>query len=142
MNTLESQSLFRNSSEYLEKYQTALQNVAGQFNGSASNQTFFDNQVKPILTNDQNARFYGYKRILSELIVFNPYVTLNLTKLAMAAAVFGETPQLTLSVANDGKLEPILESEIVRVVNEQFNDNNLLVQLLNQNILKISIVFN
>jgi hypothetical protein len=36
----------------------------------------------------------------------------------------------------------ILETDILRVVNEQFVDNNLLIQLLNQNIFKISVVFN
>jgi hypothetical protein len=141
-NSLDAQNLFRNSSEYLEIYQTALENVAGQFNGLITNQAFFDADIKPTLINDQTVRIYTYKRLLSEMILFNPYVKFNLAKLAMAAAVFGETPQLLLSVNTEGKLNPILESDILRVVSEQFVDNNLLIQLLNQNIFKISVVFN
>lgn len=141
-NSLDAQNLFRNSSEYLEIYQTALENVAGQFNELITNQAFFDAEIKPTLINDQTVRIYTYKRLLSEMILFNSYIKFNLAKLAMAAAVFGETPQLLLSVNTEGKLNPILESDILRIVNEQFADNNLLIQLLNQNIFKISVVFN
>ena len=141
-NSLTAQSLFLNSPDYLEKYQIALTNVSGSFNETSSNQAFFDNQIKPSLINDQTVRFYVYKRILSEMIVFNPYVKLNVAKLGMAAAVFGETPSLTLSIDNEGKLNSIPELDIVQAVIEQFNDESLLAQLLNQNILKISAVFN
>lgn len=141
-NTLDAQNLFRNNPEYLEKYQIALENVAGQFNRLVANQTFFDTEIKPNLIDDEAARIYSYKRLLSEMIPFNPYVKFNLAKLAMAAAVFGENPLLSLFVNSEGKLEPILESDILRVVGQQFNDNSLLAQLLSQNILKISVVFN
>jgi hypothetical protein len=63
-------------------------------------------------------------------------------KLGMTAAVFGETTRLTISVNSEGKLNPISESDILQAVIEQFNDENLLAQLLNQNILKVSAVFN
>jgi hypothetical protein len=76
------------------------------------------------------------------MIVFNPYVKLNVAKLGMTAAVFGETPRLTLSINIGDKLNPISESDILQAVIEQFNDENLLAQLLNQNILKVSAVFN
>jgi hypothetical protein len=102
---------------------------------------FFGNQIKPNLIDDESVRFYVYKRILSEMIVFNPYVKLNVAKLGMTAAVFGETPRLVISINND-KLNPISESDILQAVIEQFNDENLLAQLLNQNILKVSAVFN
>ena len=141
-NSLTAQSLFRNDPEYLERYQIALENAAGQFNRLVSNPTFFDTEIKPSLIDDAAARTYGYKRLLSEMIPFNPYIKFNLAKLAMAAAVFGENPLLSLSVNSEGKIEPILESDILRVVSEQFNDNSLLAQLLIQNILKISVVFN
>lgn len=141
-NSLTAQSLFLNSPEHIERYQIALTNVAGSFNEMASNQAFFDTQIKPSLINDQSVRVYVYKRILSELIIFNPYVKLNVAKLGMTAAVFGETPRLAISVNNEGKLSPISESDMLQAVTEQFNDDNLLSQLLNQNILKISAVFN
>lgn len=141
-NSLNAQNLFRNSPEYLETYQTALENVAGQFNRLVTNSTFFDTEIKLNLIDDEAARIYSYKRLLSEMIPFNPYVKFNLAKLAMAAAVFGENPLLLLSVNSEGKLEPILESDILRVVGQQFNDNTLLAQLLNQNIFKVSVVFN
>lgn len=141
-NSLTAQSLFLNSPEHIERYQIALTNVAGSFNEMASNQAFFDSQIKPSLINDQSVRVYVYKRILSELIIFNPYVKLNVAKLGMTAAVFGETPRLAISVNNEGKLSPISESDMMQAVTEQFNDDNLLSQLLNQNILKISAVFN
>lgn len=141
-NSLTAQSLFLNSPEHIERYQIALTNVAGSFNEMASNQAFFDSQIKPSLINDQSVRVYVYKRILSELIIFNPYVKLNVAKLGMTAAVFGETPRLAISVNNEGKLSPISESDMLQAVTEQFNDDNLLSQLLNQNILKISAVFN
>ena len=76
------------------------------------------------------------------MIVFNPYVKLNVAKLSMTAAVFGETPLLAISIDNEGKLNPIPESDILQTAIEQFNDESLLAQLLNQNILKISAVFN
>jgi hypothetical protein len=60
----------------------------------------------------------------------------------MAAAIFGETPRLVISINNEDKLNPISESDILQAVSEQFNDENLLAQLLNQNILKVSAVFN
>lgn len=141
-NSLTAQSLFLNSPDYLERYQIALTNVAGTFNEISINQAFFDSQIKPSLINDQLVRVYGYKRILSEMIVFNPYVKLNVAKLGMASAVFGETPRLAVSVNNEGNLNTIPESAILQAVTEQFNDDNLLAQLLNQNILKVTALFN
>jgi hypothetical protein len=76
------------------------------------------------------------------MIVFNPYVKLNVAKLGMTAAVFGEAPRLALSINAGDQLNPISESDILQAVTEQFNDENLLAQLLNQNILKVSAVFN
>jgi hypothetical protein len=141
-NSLTAQSLFLNSPDYLERYQIALTNVAGTFNEISTNQAFFDSQIKPSLINDQSVKIYVYKRILSEMIVFNPYVKLNVVKLGMTAAVFGETPRLAISIDNEGKLNLISESDILQAVTEQFNDDNLLSQLLSQDILKISAVFN
>lgn len=141
-NTLTAQSLFLNSPEYLERYQIALTNAAGSFNQVSTNSVFFDSQIKPSLIDDKAVRFYVYKRLLSEMIVFNPYVKLNIAKLGMTSAVFGETPRLAISVDNEGKLNPISESAILQAVTEQFNDDNLLAQLLNQNILKVTAVFN
>jgi hypothetical protein len=140
-NSLIAQSLFLNSPEYIERYQIALTNVSGSFNEMSTDPGFFGNQIKPNLIDDESVRFYVYKRILSEMIVFNPYVKLNVAKLGMTAAVFGETPRLVISINND-KLNPISESDILQAVIEQFNDENLLAQLLNQNILKVSAVFN
>lgn len=141
-NTLTAQSLFLNSPDYLERYQIALTNAAGSFNQMSTNSAFFDSQIKPSLVDDRSVRAYVYKRILSEMIVFNPYVKLNVAKLGMVSAVFGQNPRLALSVDNEGKLEPISESNILFAVTEQFNDDNLLAQLLSQNILKITAIFN
>jgi hypothetical protein len=141
-NSLTAQSLFLNSPEYIERYQIALTNVSGSFNEMSTNSTFFDSEIKPNLIDDESVRFYVYKRILSEMIVFNPYVKLNVAKLGMAAAIFGETPRLVISINIGDKLNPISESDILQAVTEQFNDENLLAQLLNQNILKVSAVFN
>lgn len=141
-NTLIAQSLFLNSPEYIERYQIALTNVSGSFNERSTNPAFFDSQIKPTLIDDSSTRSYAYKRILSEMIVFNPSVKLGIAKLGMTAVVFGETPRLAISVNNEGKLNPISESDILQAVKEQFNDENLLVQLLSQNILKMSAVFN
>jgi hypothetical protein len=141
-NSLTAQSLFLNSPEHIERYQIALTNVSGSFNEMSTNSTFFDSEIKPNLIDDESVRFYAYKKILSEMIVFNPYVKLNVAKLGMTAAVFGETPRLVISVNNEDKLNPISESDILQAVTEQFNDENLLAQLLNQNILKVSAVFN
>ncbi len=141
-NTLIAQSLFLNSPEHIERYQIALTNVAGSFNEMSTNQAFFDTQIKPSLINDQSVKVYVYKKILSEMIVFNGSVKLNVAKLGMTAAVFGETPRLAISTDNEGKLNPIPESDILQAVTEQFSDDNLLAQLLNQNILKVSAVFN
>ena len=141
-NSLTAQNLFLNSPEHIEKYQIALTNVAGSFNQVSTNQAFFDTQIKPSLINDQSVRFYVYKKILSEMIVFNPSVKLNVSKLGMTAAVVGETPRLAISVDTEGKLNPIPESYILQAVMQQFNDESLLVQLLNQDILKVTAVFN
>ena len=143
-NSLTAQSLFLNSPDYLERYQIALTSAAGTFNEISTNQAFFDSQIKPSLINDQAVRFYFYKRTLSQLIIFNNVVKLNLARLGMASAVFGENPLLSLSLSLDsqGKLEPIPESAILQAVLQQFNDNKLLSQLLDQNILKIVIQFN
>jgi hypothetical protein len=141
-NSLTAQSLFLNSPEYVERYQIALTNVSVSFNETSTNSAFFDSEIRPNLIDDKSVRFYTYKKILSEMIVFNPYVKLNIAKLGMTAAVFGETPRLTISANSEGKLNPISESDILQAVIEQFNDENLLAQLLNQNILKVSAVFN
>jgi len=141
-NSLTAQSLFLNSPEHLERYQIALTNVAGSFNEMSTNQAFFDSQIKPSLINYQSVKVYVYKRILSEMIVFNPYVKLNIARLGMMSTVFGETPRLAISVDNEGRLNPISELDILQAVTEQFNDDNLLSQLLSQNILKITAVFN
>lgn len=141
-NSLTAQSLFLNSPEHLEKYQIALTNVAGEFNSVSSNSAFFDGQIKPNLIDDKAVQFYVYKRLLSEMIVFNYQVKLNVTKLGMVSAVFGETPRLAISVDNEGKLNPISDLDILQAVTEQFNNDNLLAQLLNQNILKVTAVFN
>lgn len=142
MNSLESQSLFRDSAEYLGLYQIALENAAGHLNEQASSLAFFDSQIKPTLINDQAVKFYFYKRTLSQLIIFNNVVKLNLARLGMAAAVFGENPLLSLSLDSQGKLDPIPESAILQAVLQQFNDNTLLSQLLDQDIFKIFIQFN
>ena len=142
MNSLESQSLFRDSAEYLGLYQIALENAAGHLNEQASSLAFFDSQIKPTLINDQAVKFYFYKRTLSQLIIFNNVVKLKLALLGMAAAVFGENPQISLSLDSQGKLEPIPEPLILQAVIQQFNDNKLLSQLLDQDILKIVIQFN
>lgn len=141
MNSLESQSLFRDSAEYLGLYQIAMQNAAGHLNQQASSFAFFDSQIKPSLINDQAVKFYFYKRILSQLIIFKPDVKLWLSQLGMASAVFGENPLISLSLDSQGKLEPIPESDILQAVIQQFNDNKLLSQLLDQDILKIVIQF-
>ena len=141
-NSLTAQSLFLNSPEYIERYQIALTNVSGSFNEMSTNSAFFDSEIKPNLIDDESVRFYVYKRILSEMIVFNPYVKLNVAKLGMTAAVFGEAPRLALSINIGDKLNPISESDILQAVTEQFNDENLLAQLLNQQILNVSAVFN
>ena len=141
-NSLTAQSLFLNSADYLERYQIALTNVAGSFNEMASDQAFFNSQIKPSLINDEFVRVYVYKRLLSEMIVFNPYVKLHVAKLGMVSAVFGETPRLAISVDNEGRLNPISELDILQAVTEQFNDDNLLTQLLSQDILKVTAVFN
>lgn len=141
-NTLTAQSLFLNSPEHIEKYQIALTNVAGSFNEMASDQDFFNSQIKPSLINDQSVRVYVYKRILSEMIIFNPSVKFHITKLGMVSAASGETPGLAISVDNEGRLNAIPESAILQAVTEQFNDDNLLAQLLNQDILKVTAVFN
>lgn len=141
MNSLESQSLFRDSAEYLVLYQVALENAAGYLTEQASSLAFFDSYIKPGLINDQAVKFYFYKRTLSQLIIFNPVVKLNLARLGMASAVFGENPLLNLSLDSQGKLEPISESDIRQAVFQQFNDNNLLSQLLDQDILKIVVQF-
>ena len=141
-NSLTAQSLFLNSPEHLERYQIALTNVAGSFNEMSTNQAFFDSQIKPSLINYQSVKVYVYKRILSEMIVFNPYVKLNIARLGMVSAVFGETPRLAISVDNEGRLNPISELDILQAVTDQFNDDNLLAQLLNQDILKVTAVFN
>ena len=141
-NSLTAQSLFLNSPEHLERYQIALTNVAGSFNEMSTNQAFFDSQIKPSLINYQSVKVYVYKRILSEMIVFNPYVKLNIARLGMVSAVFGETPRLAISVNNEGNLNPISELDILQAVTEQFNDDNLLAQLLNQDILKVTALFN
>ena len=141
MNSLESQSLFRDSAEYLGLYQIALENAAGHLNWQASSLAFFDSHIKPTLINDQAVKFYFYKRNLSQLIIFNNVVKLNLARLGMAAAVFGENPLLSLSLDSQGKLELIPESAILQAVFQQFNDNTLLSQLLDQDIFKIFIQF-
>lgn len=141
-NTLTAQSLFLNSPEHIEKYQIALTNVAASFNEMASDQDFFNSQIKPSLINDQSVRVYVYKRILSEMIIFNPSVKFHITKLGMVSAASGETPGLAISVDNEGRLNAIPESAILQAVTEQFNDDNLLAQLLNQDILKVTAVFN
>lgn len=61
--------------------------------------------------------------------------------LGMAASVFGENPLISLSLDSQGKLEPIPESAILQAVLQQFNDNELLTQVLDQDILKIIIQF-
>ena len=141
MNSLESQSLFRDSAEYLVLYQIALENAAAHLNEQASSLAFFDTQIRPSLINDQAVKFYFFKRTLSQLIIFNSEVKLKLGQLGMAAAVFGENPLLTLTIDSQGKLERIPESDIFQAVIQQFNDNKLLSQLLDQNILKIVIQF-
>ena len=135
-NSLTAQSLFRDNPDCLIKYQIALENVAGQFNESVANPIFFDSQIKPSLINDEAVRIYGYKRTLSQLIIFNNVVKLKLALLGMAAAVFGENPLLSLSLDSQGKLEPIPEPLILQAVIQQFNDNKLLSQLTDQDILK------
>lgn len=141
MNSLESQSLFRDSAEYLVLYQVALENASGHLNEQASSLAFFDSYIKPGLINDQAVKFYFYKRTLSQLIIFNPVVKLNLARLGMAAAVFGEHPLISLSLDSQGKLEPIPEPAILQAVLQQFNDNKLLSQLLDHDILKIVVQF-
>ena len=115
-NSLTAQSLFLNSPEYIERYQIALTNVSVSFNETSTNSAFFDSEIKPNLIDDESVRFYAYKKILSEMIVFNPYVKLNVAKLGMTAAVFGAAPRLALSINAGDQLNPISESDILQAV--------------------------
>lgn len=86
--------------------------------------------------------------LLIDTLRFQELNTVKITELAMREAVSGDTPKINLVLESDSnnpnglKLKSPTENEIVNAVRLQFLANNLILELLNKNVLKILLSVN
>lgn len=86
--------------------------------------------------------------LLIDTLRFQELNTVKITELAMREAVSGDTPKINLVLESDLnnpsglKLKSPTENEIVNAVRLQFSANNLILELLNKNVLKILLSVN
>lgn len=92
-------------------------------------------------TNLDSAFLAVIKSLLVDALRFDLNAQLKITELAMAEAVMGVNPKIQLEIDDDGKLISPSEEKIKAAVEAQFNNDLLILELINKNIIKLSLSF-
>ena len=114
-----------------ELYQYALSSTA-----QASSQI----EQIPIFTSKEQLKVFLAKSLLIDALRFNDLAKIKITQLAMNEAVLGDNPRISLVLDSiTQKLQSPTELQIITAVVAQFQSDNLILELLEKGILKITL---
>lgn len=94
----------------------------------------------PTFANKEQLQVFFAKSLLIDALRFNDLAKIKITQLAMSEAVLGDSPRISLVLdSSTNKLQSPTELEIVTAVAGQFQSDNLILELLEKGILKITL---
>lgn len=94
----------------------------------------------PTFANKEQLQVFFAKSLLIDALRFNDLAKIKITQLAMSEAVLGDNPRISLVLdSSTNKLQSPTELEIVTAVAGQFQSDNLILELLEKGILKITL---
>ena len=94
----------------------------------------------PTFANKEQLQVFFAKSLLIDALRFNDLAKIKITQLAMNEAVLGDNPRISLVLdSSTNKLQSPTELEIVTAVAGQFQSDNLILELLEKGILKITL---
>lgn len=93
----------------------------------------------PTFTSKEQLKVFLAKSLLIDALRFNDLAKIKITQLAMSEAALGDNPRISLSLDASGKLQSPAEPLIIAAVAEQFQSDNLILELLEKGILKITL---
>lgn len=94
----------------------------------------------PTFANKEDLKVFFAKSLLIDALRFNDLAKIKITQLAMSEAVLGDNPRISLVLdSSTNKLQSPTELEIVTAVAGQFQSDNLILELLEKGILKITL---
>lgn len=94
----------------------------------------------PTFTSKEQLQVFFAKALLIDALRFNDLAKIKITHLAMNEAVLGDNPRISLVLdSSTNKLQSPTELEVVTAVAGQFQSDNLILELLEKGILKITL---
>ena len=93
----------------------------------------------PTFTSKEQLKVFLAKSLLIDALRFNDVAKIKITQLAMNEAALGDNPRISLSLDASGKLQSPAEPLIIASVAEQFQSDNLILELLEKGILRITL---
>lgn len=94
----------------------------------------------PTFANKEQLQVFFAKSLLIDALRFNDLAKIKITQLAMSEAVLGNNPRISLVLdSSTNKLQSPTELEIVTAVTSQFQSDNLILELLEKGIFKITL---
>lgn len=93
----------------------------------------------PTFTSKEQLKVFLAKSLLIDALRFNDLAKIKITQLAMSESALGDNPRISLSLDASGKLQSPAEPLIIAAVAEQFQSDNLILELLEKGILKITL---
>ena len=94
----------------------------------------------PTFANKEDLKVFFAKFLLIDALRFNDLAKIKITQLAMQEAVLGDNPRISLVLdSSTNKLQSPTELEIVTAVTSQFQSDNLILELLEKGIFKITL---
>lgn len=94
----------------------------------------------PTFANKEDLKVFFAKSLLIDALRFNDLAKIKITQLAMQEAVLGDNPRISLVLdSSTNKLQSPTELEIVTAVTSQFQSDNLILELLEKGIFKITL---
>lgn len=94
----------------------------------------------PTFANKEQLQVFFAKSLLIDALRFNDLAKIKITQLAMSEAVLGDSPRISLVLdSSTNKLQSPTELEIVTAVTSQFQSDNLILELLEKGIFKITL---
>jgi hypothetical protein len=124
-----------------ELYMLALQSAAQSLIEANNNSNYFLLNIQPKLTNIEEVFLIAVKSKLADLFRFNQVVLYQVIELAMRDSVIGEDPNIVLQLSPEGKLIPPSEEEIKLAVSSQFANDALVKELLEKNVINLTLSF-
>lgn len=124
-----------------ELYMLALQSAAQSLIEASNNSNYFLLNIQPKLTNIEEVFLIAAKSKLADLFRFNQVILYQVIELAMRESVIGEDPNIVLQLSPEGRLIPPSEEEINLAVSSQFANDALVKELLEKNVINLTLGF-